>query len=93
MKHLRSALFPEVRLLHDERAHCTGAGRPGSREAGGRAGYRQWSQIMGETSHEHRVERTIIQRLGLIHVWEAADIHWAQVTLSSLPNVTAPHSP
>lgn len=90
---LKSALFRAVRPLCDGRAHCTGARRLGSREAGDRAGFRQRLQIMAETSHAHRVERTVIQSLGLIHGWEAADIHWAWVTLSSLPTVTAPQSP
>lgn len=49
------------------KALSTEAGRPGGWEAGGQVRSRLRPQIMGEMSHEHRVERTVIQCLGLIH--------------------------
>lgn len=51
-------------ILLDGEAHCTRAGRPGGCKADGRARAMLWLQIMGEMSHEHRVERTVISAPG-----------------------------
>lgn len=65
------------------------AGRRGTGLASG-SGCKSWEKRSAPCA---QVERTVIQSLGLIYGWEAADIHWAWVTLSSLPTVTAPQSP